>query len=415
MVNSNEAYKLSTRGQHRYWNYSSSGALQSSGTWTTGSDADQSGGSLVRSRVSHRGWKRQILLVEQAANPYTRSETKHVIVNGTANSLVVWSGNNYQRVISTGNLLGSSIIQAPSLLSLSTLTSDAKIGFVRKVRKSSTGFQTGVFLGELRESIRLVTRPVDSMKRAVRDYHAAAKKVAAGSRARSLGRNLGNLYLEHSFGWRPIFSDIDNGMKTLAGLKPVFSDPISFSARADYFGSKFSTLYSPSGINMWYARVVGRTRNEGRVRYKGVVAWESQNLAGGWRRDWGLTLDQFVPTVYELLPYSWMVDYFSNLGQVIDTVSLGEIGLRWGVLSAFGRSSIEFQSVDLIPNTRLSGTKVNTVSGSARVAPEEAHNLSFTRSLVSSVSVSLLDFHLQLPGFAGQWGILGALAASRKL
>lgn len=413
MATSSVSYKVSSFGRHKYWHYNSLGSLIATGEVSSGSSVPADGGSLIRTRISHRGWKREIQLVSQATNPYERTETTISTLQGRAESKVKYHTGLFAITQSSGHLGSTSLLQPPTLIDLSPLLSEAKIGFVRKVRKSSTGFQTGVFLGELRETIKLVTHPVDSFRRALDDYRAATKKVIAGSTTSAVGRNLGNLYLEHSFGWRPIFSDIDSGMKALAGLKPVYSDPIGFSASKDYRGSPFAILTRPSGINQWWVRVTGQPRFDGKVRYKGVVAWESQNLAGGWRRDWGLTLDQFVPTIYELIPHSWLVDYFTNLGAIIDTISLGTIGLRWGSLSQLGYSFNDYTFCGLVPDSGLSAVS-NTVTGSVRVTPDPTHRFTFLRSKVDKVAVSLSDFQLQLPGFAGQWSILGALALARS-
>jgi hypothetical protein len=42
-----------------------------------------------------------------------------------------------------------------------------------------------------------------------------------------------------------------------------------------------------------------------------------------------LRLEDFVPTVWELIPYSFVADYFTNIGDIISAFSYGNMNLRW--------------------------------------------------------------------------------------
>ena len=46
-------------------------------------------------------------------------------------------------------------------------------------------------------------------------------------------------------------------------------------------------------------------------------------------RAWGSSTRDFLPTVWELIPYSFVVDYFTNIGNMIDSLSIIESDIGW--------------------------------------------------------------------------------------
>jgi hypothetical protein len=43
----------------------------------------------------------------------------------------------------------------------------------------------------------------------------------------------------------------------------------------------------------------------------------------------GFRWEDFIPTVWELIPYSFLVDYFTNIGDVLSAWSHQDFGQRW--------------------------------------------------------------------------------------
>jgi hypothetical protein len=283
---------------------------------------------------------------------------------------------------------------------------------MKKVRKSTRSFQSGVFLGELREAIHMVTRPAQGLRKAISSYSSAAKNAVRRARnTAEASRAVSGTWLEHGFGWRPFFQDIDNGMRALANIPRIIGEPISGYAEETSKTSPFST-----GESLINANLVTSWTNVIRVavRYKGLVAYENDSTAPDFKSNWGLTLGDFIPTVWELIPYSFLVDYFTNIGDVLDTSGMGIVSLRWGFCSTrkYGiRRLISYKWVN------AGWPALNHwVPGTINLPRKDLTNFSFTRTRVSGVSVGVTDFDVKVPGVRNwrQWANIGALALERS-
>lgn len=77
-------------------------------------------------------------------------------------------------------------------------------------------------------------------------------------------------------------------------------------------------------------------------------------------RDWhtrmGLTIQEFVPTVWELIPYSFVVDYFTNIGDVVNYAY--SANLNWVYKSASFRQLtqiVKSQKLDIVAMAQTPG------------------------------------------------------------
>lgn len=322
-------------------------------------------------------------------------------------------GGNENRFSLVGVIHTNPLVTAPSLPS-NTTDAQARINFLKKVRGSRRSFQGGVFLGELKEAIHMVTRPAEALRRAVTTYSRAAKKAARRTRgAKNVAKAISGSWLEHSYGWRPLLGDIDDAMKALADVPPLVADYVSGFAQDEF--KPTSSSYTENTNNAWFtSKFVTHTLS--RSRYKGAVVYDGGSiLARTWQQNWGLTLSDFAPTVYELIPYSFLADYFSNLGEIVDAASFGTVSLRWGfcstVLSAERKylgSSV--QNVGYPANWNFRGGKCSVSASTFR-------RFTFTRQNVTSISVGISDFQMKVPGIDDwrKWANIGALAVERIL
>lgn len=371
---------------------------------------------ISKSGTKNPGWKQAIRLVRQAATPYAVDATNNGFLSGKiAGSFHLTGtpiGQRIQNVLS-GELFLDNGPGVPNIPDMSYLDAEAKVNFIRACRSSQRAFQGGVFLGELREAIHMIVRPATALRKAVGNYSRAAKKAVRIARgAKNRAKALSGTWLEYSYGWRPLLSDVDAGMAALADVHHIVPDVIVGYSKDEWTSSRNTYQTSASGIFISGIASIA-TRSRGRIRYLGCVAWESMNLARDWQSHWGLTLDNFAPTVWELIPYSFLVDYFSNVGAVIDASSFGAVQLRWGVKSEATEAHLYL--CDFAPVWTSSSAEDTEESMSLGLSTFSRFH--FNRGLVNSVSVGLNDLHFQVPGVGDwrRWSNIAALAVEKIL
>lgn len=369
------------------------------------------------SRVGSKNprWRDNIRRVIQAGSAYSRSALTRGVVTGTITGSFHEDAQKTRvcTEVLSGVLFLDNGPPTPVTPSFPSLDVRARIDFLQKCRSARRRFQGGVFLGELREAINMIARPGAALRRGIGAYLADAKNVVRRYHYTDRGRILTKTWLEYSYGWRPLFRDIDSGMRALAATDHIVPDIIVGVASDEGGSNPVSRSTLASGGNT-IGTALFREKTRGSVRYLGCVAWESTNRAQEWESPkWGLTLSDFVPTVWELIPYSFIVDYFSNVGQVIDASSFGVVSLRWGVRSQLLNSSIQMgrQSSSfygLSPSAKPIYSTVN-------LSLSQLSSWSFSRTLITSVSVGLNDLRFRVPGVSDwrKWANLAALAIDK--
>ncbi len=391
------------------------------GTWFTSSSSGPSvvTGTDSQSGGSVRNWKRKIRECTDATGAYSRTVVNAGLVRGKFKFSITNpnEGGATRNCEVTGVITnsGSGHPMAP-LVPTNKEDTQARIAFLQKVRNSQRSFQSGVFLGELKEAIHMVTRPATALRRAVSSYSTAAKKAVRRARNTSAAaKALSGTWLEHSYGWRPFFSDVDSGMKALADLPKIVGEVISGSSSNKTVSAPF--LYNPVWDNT-IARLRFVDISTTRVRYKGMLACDNNtSTARDWHQNWGLTLSDFLPTVWELIPYSFLADYFSNVGSVIDAASLGSVSLRWGFSSSFSKSERKLISYALVNNGFTPSSTWHWTDKGFSCSCPELSQMQFNRSSVSSVSVGISDLAVKVPGVKDwrKWANIAALSIEKLL
>lgn len=371
---------------------------------------------LSKNGTRNPGYKRRIRTALEAGTDYSVTARTTGPISGRLTGSYMLSPTNQRfRQTAFGNIGsgGNSVPTLPNRPDFSAVDIQARMGFLRKVRQARGGFQSGVFLGELRETIHTITRPGQGIRAAIDAYHRDVKKRVRGVRtARAIGKALSGSWLETSLAIKPMLMDVDDAMRTIAGSQLVYGQPLSFTAKDDTQSheSVKTCSFSGTSLSFVYTPVLHSKRL---VKYKGLVAWESANLASSWRSDWGLTLRDFIPTVYEVIPYSWLVDYFSNLGEIVNGLTTGAVSLRWGSKVVVTDAKYSFENIQprFIGGPNYRETEITLTS----IRLPDIRRFDFTRNVVTSVSISFADFRLSLPGNWMQWANIGALGSLRTL
>lgn len=377
-----------------------------------------------------------------------------------ANYELVWPNHPFGYGPWSGSLSGSYAAfyggQAARSISFDSVDNQAQMDFLRQVRNTQRTMSGGVFLGELGDVIHQITHPAMALRRGLNDYLGVLRKrlrpvtsdsvgykisskkrkfaIYRGSdyvwnsdyiisrvplTARSLSRRdviaktVSDTWLEFSFGIRPLLSDIDGAARALGenAYRPPSKRVTGKSrrmARGDVTEGHIGMLDFADGvIGLNYQ---SQSTEELEVHYHGSVSIEHVDVAASASglRQLGLGWPDVLPTVWELIPYSFLFDYFSNIGDIVEAMSVRQAAVQWK-----NRSYRWSQKVT------MSGKNVDFHSQSW---PQEHYSLSKPGQCAVE-SVELVrepwlfelspSFSLRVPGVSTKWLNMAALLGAR--
>lgn len=300
--------------------------------------------------------------------------------------------------------------QQLGLPSTSDVDNQARMKYLNKVTEALHNFQSGTFLGELRETLHMIRNPGQGFRRGIDQYVSRAKKASRGTK-RSVNRNLSDLWLEYSFGWKPLLSDIDSAAETLARLVVGVPQSIVVSASASGPSESVETI-GENGIASVLWNYTNRQTSHVDVRYKGCIVMPIEGNLTLAKHLFGFNLGSFIPTVWELIPYSFLVDYFTNIGDILQSWSLIGTELRWQIRTV--RQRVE-------SSTFSSNPVFNYVDGIDQTWTAQEFVPSQTDITYKSVSrnrefgLPIPNFRFEIPGISStKWLNIAALANGRR-
>jgi hypothetical protein len=282
---------------------------------------------------------------------------------------------------------------------------EARTKFAKKVEGTMTQFSGGVFLAELKETLHLIRNPAKALRQQLSDYiHLCQRNVGKWKALGHVrGRNkIQNAWLEASFGWLPLLHDLDDARSYLDKRQDALYREV---IRVNGFAER-SWLVSDA-LQGNGNGIVGVFYRE-RVRRNSVCV-----LSGGVRSDasskklidasaMGLAPRSFVPTLWEWLPWSFAVDYFSNVGDVITAWSNQSCELAWGRETVVRESVKDLYAQGVYSTSTLYGSRQTLIPGDLTLTRRE-----FSRTKIVTPPVPTLMY--ELPGFSLKWLNLSAL------
>jgi predicted HAD superfamily Cof-like phosphohydrolase len=202
--------------------------------------------------------------------------------------------------------------------------------FIEKAESVRGSVESGQDFGEYHQTVESFMRPCNSLREHTLSYFPSLMKVKHKYRdAISLRKALADTYLEWTYGWNPLISDIAQAYVDLNN-KGFDLYPISSGGHVTYNGlSDLSTINTGSGL--FTIDVVRKTVSTYQVRLKGSIKSGRVNGSLPVLQEAQLDAAHFLPTAWDLLPYSFIADYFINIGDIIKSACFVQSALAWGV------------------------------------------------------------------------------------
>lgn len=207
-------------------------------------------------------------------------------------------------------------------LSISTITipwtNNDELKLLDKLRDKVAGsdFNAGVALGESRKSLQLITESATKIAVAIRQvkkfqFSKAAVTLTGSPPPRSARfspkQTTANNWLQLQYGWLPLLKDAEAGAQFLAHAHSV---PSQITVRVSRRVPGSITVVAPTAAKYGRVRVFRRQDVIARIRESSVVG-----LSG---------LTDPLSVAWELVPYSFVVDWFIPIGTFLQSRALAQ-------------------------------------------------------------------------------------------
>jgi hypothetical protein len=300
----------------------------------------------TRTGVANPKWRSQVLKAENASTDFTATQSSATFV-GSKYDIINKNLPSSQNITHNWGYtcpLNADLVVLPSFMSQLKADNLARQKFYKRAIQANRYLQSGVFLGELRQTLSLIRNPAKSARLLVDVFAKSTFRRARPRRGRSsrnitiaeklkyLKNAIADSWLEFSFGWNPLAADVDAAYRLLNDLATktnrMFAEVKGSNLQYDkklitsaLTGQATNRPYSVLQTKQTYAEVI--------VSYYGRIRLDMPNSVDRYFTGLGLTVADILPTSWELVPWSFFVDYFTNVGDVIEAWSFPVSRLAW--------------------------------------------------------------------------------------
>jgi hypothetical protein len=182
-----------------------------------------------------------------------------------------------------------------------------------KANAASSDFDVTTFLGELQESVHMIRGIAGAFN------HGTKSLALEAAKWKNPWKRFSDLWNGYRFGVKPLMGDAQNALKALNNSVDKFNKGRSRTSE--------DLTVAKDTLHDFYGRfsVLVREKITGQRTYRGIAYCKTDFLSNG-----SLQSDPFV-TAWELVPYSFVVDRFINIGNYISTIRPTLLGEYFGV------------------------------------------------------------------------------------
>lgn len=281
--------------------------------------------------------------------------------------------------------------------------------YLKLARKLSGAIaEGGIITGELKESARTVKHATELIFSKTNNLTQSLSRVYKNIRGGNYApvvNEVSDAYLEYQFGVKPGISDVSHLIEATAQLG---NNPSAYRHLSGTYVLDFSTTDDGFHQYNWpaiyfdrhsYRKTVIIAKMGGTIDMRTPLSEDNPDL-----ERFGLGGNSFAPTVYNLLPYTWLNDYFNNASDFVNAFAFrrGILKLGWSV--AVVKTVARHTFTPRTDNYFIIASQEKPVTGTS-------DNFYFNRS-PANIDGFIPDFHVKTPSL-GQAANILALAASR--
>jgi hypothetical protein len=373
-------------------------------------------------------------------NPFWRQQIRDVVsattpANGVKYAIHGWEGRppsciystiwivpggNFGKPRHTGNRSGAKsdnyggdafmpLLADPSVAEATSAYNRAIEKLYDKLNYFASTSKIGEDLGEVKQTLRALRKPLPHVRAMLNNSYDRTERLLNGwGSAVGLAGALADTHLEFAFGWKPLANSIAEATVALRNRDNIayFRD---FHAKGESFflGSTTSEI---TNWNIVSSRVITKRWSSRICIFQGV--WEEKCTVPrlSVNRVLGLTPKDVLPTIWNLIPYSFLVDYFTNIGTIANSISVPWGGVRW-CNETYRTENFCENHCDFTPNT---SPNYSFSTFSSTPGLHKTSLVRFTRS--KRINLPLPELELtKLSDITGrQWLNMAALAVSQS-
>jgi len=273
--------------------------------------------------------------------------------------------------------------------------------------------KTGEDWGEWKSTMKTLRSPLKPLRDLVTSSHyRSLRDLERWRDPVKLAGALADTHLEFAFGIAPLESSIAKGIVGLQN-REVMGNYQPFYAKAE-------VSYDPSTTN---SILQGDPFNYVQILYGEKVVWTLQEVYSGiWGEECllperpisdvlGLKFRDIVPTIWNLIPYSFLIDYFVNIGQIASALAVPWNGIKWCNKTSRIQGILD---VTYSYRMRPGATSNMSVNFSSEPGNFKVLRRNFNRSSQADLPVPYLEFTKPWQLTGRQWANLAALGVSQS-
>lgn len=315
--------------------------------------------SLLRDGWKDPEWNQRIAENQLASYPYNRSGVSHKpgLISVSSDSGPTVSGLTRYRVASTnGHFISGMFNPLPAVLSTTSLKNNLMTSMAAYAKSSS--LQAVVSLMEGPKTFRLladtafrVAHVLQVARRSLRGDTRALRQLLERMEVHGVQDAL-KWYLEYRYGWRILLMEMEAARQAIEAEMHIATEPVRARDRFTTGGTLVSSVagsMSSGQLSMAPNVIANLVMNTTKETYSELVAGEALGFyllddAAALQKQLGL---HALPTVWELIPGSFIADWFVNIGDWLQAFASITPGFQWlgGQYSQLQRTKIVLKVV----------------------------------------------------------------------
>lgn len=215
-----------------------------------------------------------------------------------------------------------------------------------RIRYLESMSNIGEDLGEISQTYRMASRPLSGILDLTAytvNNHIDLLKKSKWNNVKQTAKGLANVALEYRFGIKPLIRSAAEAYVAVGNRDEIFYYmPFDVYGVGKGLATPIDTgRFVIQNCGLQYCRI--RTNNS-KVRYRGEYQYTSGVDRASLTRSLGLTWREAPVTLYNLIPYSFLLDYVLNLNQFVEALAVPWNKIAWCNLTEKTWRS-EYQSI----------------------------------------------------------------------